>query len=90
MPDWLWAIIGLVGAGLVGLLCYELITGGTRQQQSGCAWMIILAVGLAIYSIGAAMFSGAAAVLSTDWGKWILVAVFIAIGWFGFFHKPKK
>jgi hypothetical protein len=90
MPDWLWAIIGLVGAGFVGLLCYELFTGGTRQQQSGCAWMIVLAVGYAVYAIGAAMLSGAAAVLSTDFGKWILAAVFIAMAWFGFFYKPKK
>jgi hypothetical protein len=90
MPDWLWAIIGLVGAGLVGLLCYELITGGTRQQQSGCAWMIIIAVGFAIYAIGAAILSGVATLLSTDFGKWILIAVLVAIFGFGFFYKPKK
>lgn len=52
--------------------------------------MIVLAVGYAVYAIGAAMLSGAAAVLSTDFGKWILAAVFIAMAWFGFFYKPKK
>ena len=90
MPDWLWAIIGLVAAGLVGLLCYELVTGGTKQQQSGCAWLIVIAAGFALYAIGGALLSGIASVLSTDFGKWILVAVFVAMGYFGFFYKPKK
>jgi hypothetical protein len=90
MPDWLMALLGLVAAGLVGLLCYELITGGTKQQQSGCAWMLILAFGFGVFAIGSAMLSGVASALSTDWGKWILVALFLVMGWFGFFYKPKK
>ncbi|MDE5446960.1 hypothetical protein GWG65_37640 [Bradyrhizobium sp. CSA207] len=90
MPDWLVALLALVGVGIVGFLCYELITGGTRRQQSGCVWLIILAIGFAIYWIGAAVLSGVAQVLSTDGGKWILIAVFLAIGWFGFFYKPKE
>lgn len=90
MPDWLVAVLGLAGAGVVCLLCYELITGGTKQQKSGCAWIIILAVGCGIFVLGAAILLGVASVLSTSWGQWILVAVFLAMGYFGFFYKPKK
>jgi hypothetical protein len=58
MPDWLMALLGLGAAGLVGLLCYELITSGTKHQKSGCTWMLILAFGYGIFVLGAAILSG--------------------------------
>jgi hypothetical protein len=90
MPEWLMIVLGFVGAGVVALLCYELINGGTKTQQSGCAWMLLLAFGSVVVVLAGAMLSGAASILSTDWGKWILVAAFLAMGWFGFFSKLKK
>jgi hypothetical protein len=92
MPQWLMAILALALLFCAFYFFVEMGLHGRRDRKPGdtLGCMAVIVVAAVLVGIIMAIPSIFGAIMASDWGAAIILVLFLIIGGFGFFYKPKK